>query len=65
MVYLHVTVTRKLKKELDAQHNTASFFTLVFCMLQCDLSTAAFTYFTVVVVESMSTTDVWRGTTYC
>jgi len=27
--------------------------------------TAAVTYFTVVVVASMSTTDVWRGMTYC
>ena len=30
-----------------------------------DLSTAAVTYFTVVVIASMSTTDVWRGMTYC
>jgi len=29
------------------------------------LSTAAVTYFIVVVVESMYTTDVWRGITYC
>jgi len=26
---------------------------------------AAVTYFTVAVVESMPTTDVWRGMTYC
>jgi len=27
--------------------------------------TAAVTYYTVVVVASVSTTDVWRGMTYC
>jgi len=27
--------------------------------------TAAVTHFTVVVVASMSTMDVWRGMTYC
>jgi len=27
--------------------------------------TAAVTFFNVVVVASMSTTDVWRGMTYC
>jgi len=38
---------------------------LIYVMMKVMQLTAAVTYFTVVVVASMSTTDVWRGMTYC
>ena len=38
---------------------------LIYVMMKVIQLTAAVTYYTVVVVASMSTTDVWRGITYC
>ena len=38
---------------------------LIYVMTKVIQLTAAVTYFTVVVVASMSTTDVWRGMMYC
>jgi len=38
---------------------------LIYVMMKVIQLTAAVTYFTVVVVASMSTTDVWRGMAYC
>ena len=36
---------------------------LIYVMMKVIQLTAAVTYFSVVVVDSMSTTDVWRGIT--
>ena len=38
---------------------------LIYVIMNVIQLTAAVTYFTVVVVESLSTTDVRRGMTYC
>jgi len=38
---------------------------LICVMMKVIQLTAAVTYFIDVVVASMSTTDVWRGMTYC
>ena len=37
----------------------------IYMMMKVIQLTAAVTYFTVVVVVSVSTTDVWQGMTYC
>jgi len=38
---------------------------IAYVMMKVIQLTAAVIYFAVVVVASMSTTDVWRGMTYC
>jgi len=38
---------------------------LIYVMMKEIQLTAAVTYFIVVVIASMSTTDVWHGMTYC
>jgi len=47
----------------DIGHKVSQY--LIYVMMKVIQLTAADTSFTVVVVASMPTTDVWRGITYC